>query len=289
MSLQYVIREGLSGFRRAKLSAVGSIVTVMTSLLLLGLFAVAVIQTGAMIEGVRARVEMEVFLKEPITADRIATLHEQITGQPGVERAEYISKENAAKVFKEEFGEDITRVLDFNPLPPSFVLYLKEPYRNAESTSVLQGSIKGLEYVDDVIVRTDVLRFIEERIATARSVGLWLGIFLAISAIFLVSNTIRLAIVAKRHSIQTMKLVGATWWFVRGPFMVEGIIQGMIGGALAAGILYWVLSFAAGFFAADLAQFVMIDPRFYLVMVLAGMVLGFFGSLISVRRFIGER
>jgi hypothetical protein len=63
----------------------------------------------------------------------------------------------------------------------------------------------------------------------------------------------------------------------------------MIGGALAAGILYWVLSFAAGFFAADLAQFVMIDPRFYLVMVLAGMVLGFFGSVISVRRFIGER
>jgi cell division transport system permease protein len=288
MSLQYVIREGFSGFRRAKLSAVGSIVTIMTSLLLLGVFVVAFVQTGALVEGVRARVEMEVFLKEPISADRIAYLREQIAGQPGIERADFVSKDDAARIFKEEFGEDITKVLDFNPLPPSFILFLSEAYRNSDSTASLQGTIRTFPYVDDVIVRSDVLKFIEERVATAKMVGLTIGIFLAISAIFLVANTIRLAIAAKRQSIRTMHLVGATWWFVRGPFMVEGILQGLIGGLLAAGILYWLLSFAAGFFSADLSQFVKIDLRFFLFVVLGGITLGLLGSLISVKRFISE-
>ena len=115
-----------------------------------------------------------------------------------------------------------------------------------------------------------------------------LGILIGISAIFLVSNTIRLTIYAKRKSVQTMKLVGASWWFVRAPFLIEGILQGLVGGIIAAGSIYYVLTFAAGLISTELAEFIRIEPTFYLFVIVVGTGLGLFGSAISVKRFIGE-
>lgn len=288
MNLRYAVKDGISGFRRTKLAALGSIITIMISLLLLGLFAAVSMNTARFVETVRGRVEMEVFLQEPLNQKRVAEIQKALLAMDGVDHVEFISKEQAAKIFKQEFGEDINNVLEFNPLPPSFRIYLKEPYRSASAATALQKRLSGVAGIDNVVYRKDILEFLEKGRQTLDMVGLTLGILIAISAIFLVSNTIRLAIASKRKSIQTMKLVGASRWFVRAPFIVEGILQGLIGGIAAAAILFYALTIAAGFVSRELADFISVDLLFYPLVILAGVVLGAFGSALSVKKFIGE-
>ena len=145
-----------------------------------------------------------------------------------------------------------------------------------------------IQGVENITYRKELLEFLEDRIAMMYSVGLGLGILLGISAIFLVSNTIRLTIFARHKSIQTMKLVGASRWFVRAPFLIEGIIQGSIGGILASVIIYYLLTFFAQLISIELVQFLHAETWIYAAVILCGMGLGLFGSAISVRKYIGE-
>jgi cell division transport system permease protein len=272
MNILYAIKEGIGGFRRATFAAIGSIITITLSLLLVGLFAVISINTARLVEQVRERVEMEAFLTDPITQERIDDIQKHIALLNGVERVQFVSKDEAAQTFKSEFGEDINRVLDFNPLPPSFKIYLRDEYRTSERAEELQHQIKAINGVDDVVYRKEMLGFIDQQTQTLNYVGLALGILIP----------------AKRKAIQTMKLGGATRWFVRAPFLVEGLLQGLIGGLIAAGIIYYLLATAAGLVSDQIADLMTIDARFYGLIVLAGIALGLFGSAISVRRNIGE-
>jgi cell division transport system permease protein len=165
---------------------------------------------------------------------------------------------------------------------------LKEGYRTPEKADEIHKKVMEIKGVENITYRKELLEFLDQRARMLYYVGLALGIIFGISAIFLVSNTIRLTIYAKRKSVQTMKLVGASRWFVRAPFLIEGIIQGLIGGIIASAIIYYLLTFATGLISNEIAQFVQVETLFYLVVVIAGMFLGFFGSAISVRRFIGE-
>lgn len=288
MSLVYVFREGLAGFRRAKLAAVGSVLTITIALLLLGLFYIVSTNTSRIVDSIRAKVQMETFLEEPVSRQRVVEIKQQLLAIEGVADAQFISKEEAAKIFKQEFGEDINKVLEFNPLPPSFKIFLKEDYRTTERADQIHNKIKHIKGVDDVVYRKDLLEFIDKRAETLYAVGLVVGIFISISAIFLVSNTIRLTIYAKRKAIQTMKLVGASRWMVRAPFLIEGVAQGTIGGLIATGLLYYMMTLAAKLLSDELAEFLQVDVLFYVFTMAVGLFLGLLGSSISVRRFIGE-
>jgi cell division transport system permease protein len=288
MSAMYILREGLSGFRRAKLASAGSVITITISLMLLGLFYVIATNASRMIDTVREKVEMEAFLEPSITSQHINELQLQLSTLEGVEKVQFVSKDEAAKIFKREFGETIDSVLEFNPLPPSFKIFLKQQYRTTSNAEEVNKRVRALKGVDDVIYRKEMLEFIEKQTSILYIIALALGIFIGISAIFLVSNTIRLTIYAKRKTVQTMKLVGASRWFVRAPFLIEGSMQGLIGGAIAAGIIYYLLSFASKLISPDLAAFIRVDLFFYPIIVGSGILLGFFGSAVSVRRFIGE-
>ena len=129
---------------------------------------------------------------------------------------------------------------------------------------------------------------LDRRATTFLWIVFGIGLFITISSVFLVANTIRLAIYAKRKIIQTMKLIGATKSFVRGPFILEGLVQGFIGGALAAAILFLVFEYLARWISVELADFVHVKPLYYAIVVLVGCILGFVGSSISIRRFITE-
>ena len=288
MSFLYVMKEGVSGFRRAKLAAAGSIITIMISLLLLGLFYVIAKNTSRLVESIREKVEMEAFLEEPVTRLRVSEIQKELIAVEGIERVQFISKDEAAKIFKQEFGEDINKVLDFNPLPPSFKLFLKDGYRNTEKATEIHDKVMQIKGVENITYRKELLEFIDNRAKTLYTVGLVLGGIIGISAIFLVSNTIRLTIYAKRKSVQTMKLVGASRWIVRAPFLIEGLLQGLIGGVVAAALIYYLLTFAVGLVSKELASFVQVEISFYVLIIAVGALLGLFGSTISVRRFIGE-
>lgn len=288
MNIIYILKEGISGFQRAKLSSIFSIFTIMISLILVGFFYVISTNTSRLVETLRQKVEMEVFLNEPITRQRILEIQSELLAIDGIKSVKYFSKEEAAKIFKDEFGEDIYKILEFNPLPPSFKIYFKEGFRTIEKTEEINKRISKIKGVDNITYRKDILEFIEQRAKDLYRVGLILGVVLGISAIFLVSNTIRLTIYAKRKSIQAMKLVGASRWYIRAPFIIEGILQGLVGGIISSGIIYYILTFATGFISKELAQFLQMDIWFYGILMLSGILLGIFGSTISVRRYISE-
>ena len=288
MQLTYIFREGFSGFRRAKLSMAAAITTIAVSLLILGAFSILVLNATEVVQSLRAKVEMEAFLGDYLSPVETSIVRDSIASLPGVREVHYVSKEQAAQIFKEEFGEDINRVLDFNPLPASVKIFLKDEYRTVKGAEQVYEAVKAIKGVDDVIYRKTLLEMLDRRASTFLWIVFGIGLFITISSVFLVANTIRLAIYAKRKIIQTMKLIGATKSFVRGPFILEGLIQGVLGGSVAAGILFLVFEYLTKWISSELADFVHVRPYYYGVVVAVGCILGLVGSTISIRRFISE-
>jgi cell division transport system permease protein len=286
MSISYMLRESLSGFRRAKLSSALAVITIWIALLLLGLFAVASVNTQRFVQSLRGRLEMEAFLREPASDEELQRIEHAILGQDGVDSAVYVSKDEAAQRFQREFGEDIHRVLDFNPLPPSFKILPRASYRNSDSARVLHRKLTAIAGVDTVVYRRALLEVIDTRTAVVYRIALGLGLFVALSAVVLVGNTIRLSIDAKRHIIRTMELVGATRLFVRLPFLIEGMLQGLLGGILAGFLLNAAVEHLAILVSPELAAFIHMPTAFYASVAAAGTLLGLVGSTLSVMRFL---
>ena len=288
MHIGYLVREGLSGFRRAKLSMVAAVFTICISLLLLSFFSILLLNANSVIEGLRNKVELEIFLADNLTKDETEALRTRVAGLEGVHEVRYVSKEDAAEIFKQEFGEDIHKVLEFNPLPASFKVFLKDGYKTVAGAETVYQAAKGYKGVEDVIYRKSLLEMLDKRAKTFLWITLSVGAFIAISAIFLVANTIRLAIYAKRKIIQTMKLIGATRMFIRIPFILEGLVQGLVGGMMAAVIVFLAFQYLEQFIAVQLNDLVTVGRSYYGIIIIVGCVLGILGSLLSIRRFIGE-
>jgi len=289
MSLSYLLAESVSGFKRTKLSSVVSIMTICIALLLLGVFVVVTTNAARFVDVLRTKVELEAFLREPMSPVEVDSLRSAVRAIDGVASVTYVSKAEAAKIFKEEFGEDVLDVLAFNPLPPSLRINLAPGAITASGTRAVSDRVAAMAGVDTVIYRRALIELIDRRAEQFNSVTLGLGLLIGLSAILLVSNTIRLAIYAKRKLIRTMELVGATWSFIRLPFLLEGVIQGALGGAVAAATLYLALDRLLPALSQEIAGYVQVRPGFYLLILVAGLALGLVGSVISVVRFIRPR
>jgi cell division transport system permease protein len=286
MSLSYLLAESVSGFKRTKLSSIVSIMTVCIALLLLGVFVIVTSNTARFVEGLRAKVELEAFLREPVSHVELDSLRAGVRAIDGVATVTYVSKEEAAKIFRQEFGEDILDVLTFNPLPPSLRIGLAPGSATTAGTRAVSSRVAAMAGVDTVIYRRALIELIDQRAEQFNSITLGLGLLIGISAILLVSNTIRLAIYAKRRLIRTMELVGATWAFIRLPFLLEGMLQGILGGAVAAALLYAGIERLMPAVSREIAAYIQVRPGFYLLILAAGTALGVVGSVISVVRFI---
>jgi cell division transport system permease protein len=288
MQLRYVLREGFSGFKRAKLSMFAAVFTICVSLLLLSFFAILLVNANSVVNSLREKVEMEAFLSDQLSADNITEVKGLVEMLEGIREVHYISKEEAAKIFQQEFGEDIFNVLNFNPLPASLKIFLREGYKTSKHAEIIVQQVKSIKGVNDVIYRKQLLEMLDERAMLFLWITLGVGIFITVSSIILVANTIRLAIYAKRKIIQTMKLIGATRGFIRMPFLLEGFLQGLLGGLIASAFIFVLFNYLEQWLTVSLSQFIYVQPYYYGIIVGAGCLLGLFGSMISVRRFISE-
>lgn len=286
MSLSYTLRESVSGFRRARLSTAIAITTMLIALILLGIFAAVSINTQRLVQYIRDRVEMEAFLLEPVAPEDLHRIGDAIRNTPGVDSARYISKDEAALIFQKQTGEDILRVLDFNPLPPSFKVNIRDDYKTSAKASALHARLSAIAGVDTVVYRRVLVEVLDTKTTSIYNTTLFLGIFVALSAIILVANAVRLTVHARRHTIRTMELVGATDAFIRLPFLIEGMLQGLIGGIGASAVLYAVIEHLVAVISAEAAAFIHMPPLFYAGVILGGVVLGLLGSLFSVARFL---
>lgn len=287
VSIPYSIREGLAGFQRAKFAVLAATSAMTVALVLIGLFALLSYEAQKVSSWLRSRVgEIEVFLEESVEETTAEALYLRAQATPGVDEAEYVSQEEAQSIFEQEFGEGAEVFLDEPFLPASIKVRVQSQYANPDSLSGLVEEIEQWNRVDEVVFNQPLLIKVQQNLRLLTISGLLLGTIVVLASLILVANTIRLTIYARRLLIRTMKLVGATDSFIRRPFIIEGIAQGLLAGIIAALILSGLYGLMSGYLpqleGSSSAAAILVMTG----VVLSGVALGWIGSLFAVRRFI---
>jgi cell division transport system permease protein len=288
VALSYTVKEGLSGFRRAKFAALTATSALMITLVLMGVFGLLLYQGQQVSDWLRQRVgEIQVFINDPAAAE---TVRNRLLAQPAVREVEYISPQQAAEEFRQSFGEEADLFPGETFLPASFRVRVTPAYANADSLQRLAADVQTWSRVDEVFFNQALLMRVQHNLRILTGVGLALGVLVLLAALFLVGNTIRLTIYARRMLIRTMKLVGATNQFIRRPFLIEGLAQGFVAG-VAACFALWL---AYGVLTSLLPEMEVhawpagTPATVFALILLTGLLLGWLGSYVAVRRFITE-
>lgn len=289
-NLGFFLSEAFKNIRLNWLMSVTAATTTFVCILVLGMGLLVNAHVSEIVKSVGQKVEITAFFPENASQEQIDNARKTVEGWPEVKSSTYVSKEMALQRFKDTFSDqpDLYQDLKGNPLPASLEISLKDPRTsNAVADKLVSiGFSKGdINYPQRTIER---LNKITDYITWALRGGT--ALFL-ISSILLISNAIRLSIFARRKEIEIMKLVGASDGFVRTPFLLEGVVQGIVGAAVAALIVVWLNLFfvdwahsAMPFFPVS-ASAVNI-PSLLAILISVGAVIGVIGSFLSVRRFL---
>jgi cell division transport system permease protein len=287
VQVAYLARESVVGFSRRRLTTGVTILIMGSALLVLALFVLVALNLGIMLERARAGVDMRVFLVEGLDPARQAALQPPFLAIPGVQKAAYISKEQALAELADELGEtaDVLETLGENPLPASYHLELAPGHRDAASVASIAESLRRWPEVEDVVFSQAWIEALETWTALFRWGSLVVSLLVLIASVFVISNTVRLTMAASRRVIEIQMLVGATDGFIRTPFLVEGMLHGLLAGLLAMGTL------AAGFrlLALRLDGLVFFAPGQIAGFVLFCVALGLLGSLAAIGQYLRLR
>ncbi len=289
MSLNYMIKEGVAGLSRARLAAFTSIFSLFLAVLLIGVLSRVGFNAFEVSQMLRQQVEVEVYLQN-IDLQTTNDLQQRIESEQFVEELSYISRDSASKIFQEEFGMGGEAMADLNFLPASFRLKISDQATAAQIDSLIQV-VNEYQGVDEIQFNLALLEILEARTDQLAIAGATIGLFILFIAMILVFNTIRLTIYAKRDLIRAMKLVGATNGFIRRPFLVEGLLQGIIAGTAAAGVIFILFEWLVPSYLSQLGVLSWPFGRWYFLIggvVLLAMLMGWWGSRWAARKFIKD-
>lgn len=289
-TFEYFIREAVTSLRRNSLMSIASVSTVALSLLILGMFLVMVLNLNHIASTLETQVQITVYMEDGLSDRDMREIGTRITKLPGVTQVMFVDKEEAMVKFKDRLGEQqglLTALGDTNPLPNSFEVKVDKP-EYVKTVAQAVGQLKGVEnakYGQEIIEQLFSLT------KMIRMFGLILIVFLALAALFIISNTIRITVFARRKEIGIMKYVGATDWFIRFPFMIEGMILGFSGALCAVLILSQTYSTLTEKVYESLAFLPLIPKnpfltRISIVLLVIGTAIGALGSTISLKRFM---
>jgi cell division transport system permease protein len=275
------ITTALSAFRRSPLLSALSVTTIACSLFAFGLFALVAVNLRQALDAVEDRVEVRAFASDNTPVEELAAAARQISDYPEVLSVEVVTKAQALARARTELGE-FKDVFEADFLPPSLDIHVRPGFRDPETVSRFANQLQlRFDFIDDV-------RFGEEwitqlyRIRTIAGIaGGALGLAFAGVALIIIGTTIRMAVLARAREIAIMRLVGATDGYIRRPFLVEGLIKGILGGVLALGMIWGALQAIERYLDFKVVFF---DQRTLLLGVLFGAALGFLGSVLSVGR-----
>ena len=289
-TVEYFIKEALYSLKRNGLMSFASVTTVALSLLILGMFLVMVMNLNNIASALDSQVQISVYLQDGLSDFEMREVGTRITKLPGVVQVNFVGKEDAMKRFKERLGEQqslLNALGEANPLPNAFEVKVDRTDRVKTAAQAMM-QLKGVEnakYGQEVIEQLFALT------KMVRIFGLVIIVFLALAALFIISNTIRITVFARRKEIGIMKYVGATNWFIRWPFLLEGMMLGFGGALLAVLFLnetYGVLLhqvYESLAFLPLIPQYPFIT-NISIVLLVTGTVIGALGSTISLRRFM---
>ena len=289
----YNIKQALIQIVRYKTTTLASLFAITAMMLILGLFFTLAVNLNLFTEMVKRDYDtVEVFLEDDVSEEDAKAIMNEVTGISGVSEVEYRSKAQALKIMRDRWGSSgyLLDSLGGNPLPNS-ILVTVTSLDAADAVNSQVSTIQGVEstkyYKETVDKLTKVTNFLQYG-------SMAIMLFLVLISIIVVSNMIKLTVFARAREISIMKYIGATNWFIRGPFLVEGIIIGMLSAAAAAGIVYVVYSNVVdliGMKVMTILSSPLVPPEYLMQNVLIiflalGVGIGSTGSIISMRKFL---
>jgi cell division transport system permease protein len=286
--MKLLTREALLSFRRAPLLSALSVTTIAFSLFTVGLFGLVAVNLRQALRGLEERVEIVAYVLRGTPAEAIAVASQDITAFPEVQDVNYVSEEEALQRARAELVEfrDAYRDLQVNPLPASIEVRMKEGFRDATSVERVAQRLKGFGFIDDVRYGREWVQKLDYLRNVTGLVGLVIGLAFAAVAVVIIGVTIRLTILQRAREISIMRLVGATNWFIRGPFLLEGALKGLLGGLLSLVLCYAGYILFRDKSGGTLSGLIFFRPEHMALIIVFGVLLGLCGSLVSVGRHL---
>jgi cell division transport system permease protein len=286
--MKLLSREALLSFRRAPLLSALSVTTIAFSLFTVGLFGLVAVNLREALRGLEERVEIVAFVLRGTPSETIAVASQDITAFPEVQDVNYVSEEEALRRARTELVEfrDAYRDLQVNPLPASLEVRMKEGYRDAATVERVAQRLKGFGFIEDVRYGREWVQKLDYLRNITGLVGLVIGLAFAAVAVVIIGVTIRLTILQRAREISIMRLVGATNWFIRGPFLLEGALKGLLGGLLSLALCYAGYILFRDKSGGTLSGLVFFGPEHMILIIIFGVLLGLCGSLVSVGRHL---
>jgi cell division transport system permease protein len=295
--LSFFFKEAFGSLRRNYFMTIAALVTVFLSIVVLGGVLIVVFTSEAMIEQMEQKVEIRVYFKSEPTdppLDQMQALQAAILTWPEVKECVLVTKDEAMERIKEWYKEtpEVYESLTSNPLPYSLEISLVNPQTVQTVAAQIEAQDPEKAILDDVRYGKDTAEKLFRVTSQVRNIMVGFIVLLGVVAILLISNTIRLSIFARKREVEIMKLVGATNWFIRWPFVIEGITVGLVGAAAAAATVLVVNSYLGDKLRTTLPLMLGVPsdavPSTFIALVLlgVGVVIGAVGSALGLRRFL---
>lgn len=292
-SLGYSTKEAFKNLWRNQMMSVASITSVCATLIILGIIYILIINVNNMAESVKVQFDtVLVYLSEDLTIEAIEETGQTLLNYPGVKDVQFVSKNQALEDLKLSWNENAYLLdgLESNPLPNSYVITLSslDVSRKVVENAIATPGVTDVKYYQDII----------DKILKVTQYIRWIGLVLIAVLIgvstFIIANTIKLAVTARRKEINIMKYVGATNWFIRWPFLLEGTLLGIIGASIAAGIIYLAYRYTYNLFttqfyviiAAHIVSVQAIMGDLIVLFVVLGSGIGALGSINAMRKHL---
>ncbi|SHK60730.1 cell division protein FtsX [Clostridium cavendishii DSM 21758] len=290
-TIGYFISDAFKSLKRNTTISIASILTVFATLFVFGVFLLAGLNVSQGIKDVESKVQVKVFLKDDINMMDQREIETKLKDISGAKEVKYEDKSQGLKNLKEQFKNrpEILKGFDEsnNPLLNCFVVTLE----STEAAPKVETTVKGMTGLDEVVNDQELINKIASFAKTIKWVGVGLFAVLIGVSLFLIVNTIKLTVYSRRREVGIMKFVGATDWFIRWPFIIEGVVIGVLGAVVSNVALFFGYKGVYGWITKTIYTIQLVDPMYVLTtmswqFILAGMFIGVFGSIIALRKFL---
>jgi len=293
-TIRYFLQEGWSSLWHNKGPNLLSIAIIVVSLYVLGVFLVLSTNFSQILERWSENIQVNIYLEDNLSEPALLYLEERLGSLPEIGEFVYISKQEALQRFQTLFPslQTLPAEIGENPFPPSYELNIKKEYQTIDGVRRLARRLEGLDGIKEVSYDLQWVERLSTVIKLLRVIGIFLVGVLVFSAVSTTANVIKLLAYARKDEIDIMKLVGASGWFIKGPFLVEGMLQGFMAGVISLGLLYlsyelvtYYLSLSSNLLFGFLL-FAFLPVEYWLGIIGGGTLVGLVGSSISIRKFL---
>lgn len=288
-TITYLIGDAFKSLKRNKTISIASVITVFITFIVLGVFTLVAENANLAIAGVEDKIEIQVFLDKDIKLIDQREIQVKLNEQEGVQEVTYESQEQAYNNFKDTTSEGMLKgyTLENNPFPASYIVKISD----VDKVSNIIEQVEGLEGVESIENQQELMNTISSVVRGIRLVGVILFTILVAVSIFLIMNTTKLTVYSRRKEVGIMKFVGATDWFIRWPFIIEGMVIGCIGALLSIiaifGIYKWIIGMIVSkLLIVDVVSISYVYTTMLWEFALGGIVIGGIASYGALRKFL---